>query len=71
MGGTARGNRMIIKQDDNAIIYQVHAYNVLTELADYTGRRMVDTDELRNLIVEARRKLDELEKASNKAMYGD
>lgn len=62
---------MIIKQDDNAIIYQVNAYNVLTELADYTGRRMVDTDELRNLIVEARRKLDELEKASNKAIYGD
>ena len=62
---------MIINQGDNDIIYRVDAYNVLTELANYTTRRMVDTDELRNLIVEARRKLDELEKASNKAMYGD
>ena len=62
---------MTINQGDDDMIYQVEAYNVLTELADYTTRRLVDTDELRNLIVEARRKLDELEKASNKAMYGD
>ncbi len=62
---------MTINQGDDDIIYQVEAYNVLMELANYTTRRLVDTNELRNLIVEARRKLDELEKASNKAMYGD
>ena len=61
---------MTINQGDDDIIYQVEAYNVLMELANYTTRRLVDTNELRNLIVEARRKLDELEKASNKAMYG-
>ena len=62
---------MTINQGDDDIIYQVEAYNVLMELANYITRRLVDTNELRNLIVEARRKLDELEKASNKAMYGD
>lgn len=61
---------MTINQGDDDIIYQVEAYNVLMELANYTTSRLVDTNELRNLIVKARRKLDELEKASNKAMYG-
>ncbi len=61
---------MTIKQDGNDIIYQVGADTVLTELANYTARRIVDTDELRRLIVKARTKLDELEKVLMKAMNG-
>ena len=61
---------MTINQDENDIIYQVRAYEVLTELADYTGRRLIDTGELRNLIVKARRKLDELENVAMRVMYG-
>lgn len=61
---------MIINQGDNDIIYQVDAYNVLTELANYTTSRLVDTGELRNLIVKARRKLDELENVAMGVMYG-
>ena len=60
---------MIINQGDNDIIYQVEAYNVLTELANYTTRRMVDTDELRRLIAKVRAKLNELEVVTNMAIY--
>ena len=61
---------MTINQGDDDIIYQVDAYNVLTELANYTTSRLVDTGELRNLIVKARRKLDELENVAMGVMYG-
>lgn len=55
---------MTINQCDNDIIYQVGADIVLTELANYTTRRIVDTDELWKLTVKARVKLDELENVS-------
>lgn len=61
---------MIINQGDNDIIYQVHAYNVLTELANYTTNRLVDTDELKRLIAKTRAKLNELENVAMGVMYG-
>jgi len=61
---------MTITQDEDDIIYQVDAYDVLTELANYTTRRLVDIDELRILIEKARAKLDELEKVASRAEHG-
>ncbi len=61
---------MIINQGDNNIIYQVEADIPLTELANYVGNRLVDTDELRRLIAKVRAKLNELEVVANRAMYG-
>lgn len=61
---------MIINQGDNDIIYQVDAYNVLTELANYTTSRLVDTDELKRLIAKTRAKLNELENVAMRVMYG-
>ncbi len=61
---------MTIIQNDNSVIYQTDADIPLRELADYVARYSVDTDELRNLIAKARRKLDELEKVLMKAMNG-
>lgn len=61
---------MTINQGEDDIIYQVGADVILTELANYTSRRLVDTGELWRLIQKARKKLDEIEKVSMRAMYG-
>ena len=61
---------MTINQDEDDIIYQVGADIVLTELANYTASRLVDTDELKRLIAKSRAKLNELVNVASRAEHG-